>query len=136
MKTPEFMNIAELLERLGFPPGTAGRESLRSQIYRWCQTRTEARGDRTGDRTRKAKLIEGIHWTKTEGFDRIFTRAALVAIRTLRRKPAPLNSTGQLAEPFRDESRKIARAAEADLDERTGGLLTRSRSAKSGRSKP
>lgn len=133
MKIPQYMTISELLERLGFPKGTAGRESLRQQIYRWCETRTEARADRPGGRTRKAKLIEGIHWGQAlEGGDRIFTRAALAAIRALRRKPVPLKSTGRLLTPFADESRKVAAAADAELDARTGGLLTRVRGARKG----
>lgn len=135
MKTPEYFTISELLERLGYPKGTPGRESLRQQIYRWCGTRSEGRADRPGKRTRKVKLVEGVHWSEPPGFDRVFTRDALAVIRSLRRKKKPppaLKSTGRLLEPFREECRKVAVAAAADLDKRTGGLLTRAKNARSG----
>lgn len=83
-KLPQYMTIAELLDALGFSAGAVGRESIRQQIYRWCRTKPEPRADRPSSSTRKAKLVEGIHWTTAANGERLFTRAAVDAVTALR----------------------------------------------------
>lgn len=92
-KLPQYMTIAELLDALGFPAGAVGRESIRQQIYRWCRTKPESRTDRPSSSTRKAKLVEGIHWTTAANGERLFDRSTVDAVKVLRGKRQQIVST-------------------------------------------